>query len=221
MKLLLVEDDRDLAEGLAQALKSEGFIVSVAMTGEKAKVQFTSFQPHLVVLDLGLPDIDGIELLRYFRIRNAASSILILTARDALDDKVNALDIGADDYLAKPFDMPELLARLRVISRRLGADSCSEIEIGKVILDVASHQAFLDGVEVYLSPKEYMTLKILMEDAGRIKTKDMLENNLYDWRKTIGSNTIEVYISNLRKKLPTGFIKTIRGVGYTINPEAR
>lgn len=220
MKLLLVEDDKDLAEGLVQALQAEGFIVSNAMSGEQAKTQHVSFKPHLVVLDLGLPDIDGTELIRYFRRNKSAIPILILTARDGLDDKVNAFDIGADDYLAKPFDMPELLARLRVMSRRLGAASCSEIAIGEVTLDVASHQVLLAGVEVSLPRKEFMTLKMLMEDAGRIKTKDMLEHNIYDWSETIGSNTIEVYISNLRKKLPRDFIKTIRGVGYTINPHA-
>ncbi len=217
MKLLLVEDDRDLAAELIQALQDESFVVSHAASGEAAKARFHDFEPDLVVLDLGLPDIDGIEVLKYLRHRQAAVPVLILTARSALDHKVNALDVGADDYLAKPFDMPELLARLRAMSRRLGTAFSSEIIIGKVTLDVVAHKVLVDDLEVGLPRKEYMTLKALMEGAGRIKTKDSLENSLYDWGETIGSNAVEVHISNLRKKLPADFIKTIRGVGYTID----
>ena len=219
MKLLLVEDDKDLAQGLTHALQRESFVVSNAATGMAAKEQFVSFQPDLVVLDLGLPDIDGIDILKYLRSQHDVTPVLILTARNALDDKVRALDIGADDYLAKPFEMPELLARLRAMSRRLGTASSSEMVIGQVTLDTAAHKVSVGETEVSLPRKEYMTLKALMESAGRVKTKDMLESNLYSWGEEIGSNTIEVHVSNLRKKLPEGFIKTIRGVGYTISQD--
>jgi DNA-binding response OmpR family regulator len=219
LKLLLVEDDKDLAQGLTHALQKESFVVSNAATGGAAKEQFVSFQPDLVVLDLGLPDIDGIDVLKYLRNKQDVTPVLILTARDALDDKVRALDIGADDYLAKPFEMPELLARLRAMSRRLGTASSSEMVIGQVTLDTAAHRVLVRETEVSLPRKEYMTLKALMESAGRVKTKDMLESNLYSWGEEIGSNTIEVHVSNLRKKLPEGFIKTIRGVGYTISQD--
>ena len=219
MKLLLVEDDKDLAQELTQALQRESFVISNAATGGAAKEQFVSFQPDLVVLDLGLPDIDGIDVLKYLRSKHDVTPVLILTARDALDDKVRALDIGADDYLAKPFEMPELLARLRAMSRRLGTASSSEMIIGQVTLDTAAHRVLVGEAEVSLPRKEYMTLKVLMESAGRVKTKDMLESNLYSWGEEIGSNTIEVHVSNLRKKLPEGFIKTIRGVGYTISQD--
>jgi DNA-binding response OmpR family regulator len=219
LKLLLVEDDKDLAQGLTHALQKESFVVSNAATGGAAKEQFVSFQPDLVVLDLGLPDIDGIDVLKYLRNKHDVTPVLILTARDALDDKVRALDIGADDYLAKPFEMPELLARLRAMSRRLGTASSSEMVIGQVTLDTAAHRVLVRETEVSLPRKEYMTLKALMESAGRVKTKDMLESNLYSWGEEIGSNTIEVHVSNLRKKLPEGFIKTIRGVGYTISQD--
>jgi len=219
LKLLLVEDDKDLAQGLTHALQRESFVVSHAATGMSAKEQFVSFQPDLVVLDLGLPDIDGIDVLKYLRSQHNVTPVLILTARNALDDKVRALDIGADDYLAKPFEMPELLARLRAMSRRLGTASSSEMVIGQVTLDTAAHKLSVGETEVSLPRKEYMTLKALMESAGRVKTKDMLESNLYSWGEEIGSNTIEVHVSNLRKKLPEGFIKTIRGVGYTISQD--
>lgn len=221
MKLLLIEDDKDLAQGLTHALQKESFVVSNAATGGAAKEQFISFQPDLVVLDLGLPDIDGIDVLKYLRNKHDVTPVLILTARDALDDKVRALDIGADDYLAKPFEMPELLARLRAMSRRIGTASSSEMVIGQVTLDTAAHKVSVGKTEVNLPRKEYMTLKALMESAGRVKTKDMLESNLYSWGEEIGSNAIEVHVSNLRKKLPEGFIKTIRGVGYTISQDKR
>lgn len=216
MKVLLIEDDRDLAAGLVKALEAEGFIVRHETHGSDAIIQFDQFAPDLVVLDLGLPDMDGLDVLKFIRRKKAGTPVLILTARDALNDKVNALDIGADDYLAKPFEMLELLARLRVLSRRLGTAGSSKVVIGGVVLDTAAHHLTVDGEEIRLPKKEYMTLKVLMEEAGRVKTKEMLENNLYDWDKTIGSNTVEVHISNLRKKLPHDFIKTIRGVGYTV-----
>ncbi len=216
MKVLLVEDDRDLAEGLVVALRSEGLVISHVAHGADALKQVDQFHPDMVVLDLGLPDIDGLEVLKSVRKAKPNIPILILTARSALDDKVNALDNGADDYLAKPFEMEELLARLRVMARRLSTAITSQVTIGDVILDTAAHTLLVNGDEVRLPKKEYMTLKILMEEAGRVKTKSMLENSLYEWGETIGSNAIEVHISNLRKKLPQDFIQTIRGIGYTI-----
>jgi two-component system OmpR family response regulator/two-component system response regulator QseB len=216
LKVLLVEDDRDLAEGLVLALKAEGFVISHVALGADAIKQVTQFNPDVVVLDLGLPDMDGLEVLKFIRKKNPSLPTLILTARSALDDKVNALDNGADDYLAKPFEMMELLARLRVMSRRLNTAITSKITIGGVELDTVAHTLSVNGEEVRLPKKEYMTLKVLMEEAGRVKTKPMLENNLYEWDETIGSNAVEVHVSNLRKKLPPDFIQTIRGIGYTI-----
>jgi DNA-binding response OmpR family regulator len=216
LKVLLVEDDRDLAEGLVLALKAEGFVISHVALGADAIKQVTQFNPDVVVLDLGLPDMDGLEVLKFIRKKNPSLPTLILTARSALDDKVNALDNGADDYLAKPFEMMELLARLRVMSRRLNTAITSKITIGGVELDTVAHTLSVNGEQVRLPKKEYMTLKVLMEEAGRVKTKPMLENNLYEWDETIGSNAVEVHVSNLRKKLPPDFIQTIRGIGYTI-----
>lgn len=216
MKVLLVEDDRDLAEGLMIALRDESFVVSHAALGAEAKKLVEQFEPDMIVLDLGLPDMDGLDVLKFVRKTHPTMPTLILTARSALNDKINALDKGADDYLAKPFEMLELLARLRAMSRRLSTSVTSEVKIGDVVLDVVAHTLSVSGEDVRLPKKEYMTLKILMEEAGRVKTKSMLENNLYEWSETIGSNAIEVHVSNLRKKLPKNFIQTIRGIGYTI-----
>ena len=216
MKVLLVEDDRDLAEGLMIALRDESFVVSHAASGAQAKKLIEQFHPDMIVLDLGLPDMDGLDVLKFVRKTHPSMPTLILTARSALSDKINALDKGADDYLPKPFEMLELLARLRAMSRRLSTSVSSEVKIGDVVLDVVAHTLSVNGKEVRLPKKEYMTLKILMEEAGRVKTKSMLENNLYEWSETIGSNAIEVHVSNLRKKLPKNFIQTIRGIGYTI-----
>ena len=216
MKVLIVEDDSDLAEGLIIALRRESFIVSHAATGQQSISLLSEFNPDLMILDLGLPDLDGLEVLRRIRKKSTVIPVLILTARVDLDNKLKALDGGADDYLAKPFEMKELLARLRVMSRRLNTSATSQITIGQVVMDVVAHTLSVSGEEVRLPKKEYMTLKILMEEAGRVKTKAMLENNLYEWGESIGSNAIEVHISNLRKKLPANFIETIRGIGYTI-----
>jgi DNA-binding response OmpR family regulator len=172
--------------------------------------------PDIVILDLGLPDIDGLEVLKQLRKINAALPVLLLTARDTIEDKVTGLDAGADDYLPKPFDMPELLARLRVLERRLGTAQSNEIIIGDVALSTTSHQVLFQGEELELSKREYMLLKALMESAGKVQTRNSLESKLYSWDDSVASNALEVHIHNLRKKLGTEFIKTVRGVGYTV-----
>jgi len=217
MKLLLIEDDLMLANGLSKALRNEGFVVLHAKTGELGISLCDDFTPDIVVLDLGLPDIDGTEVLRQLRLSYRHLPILILTARESLTDKVNALDSGADDYLLKPFEIDELMARVRVLVRRLGTASSSEIIITSVTLDTVNHIVKVDDTVVQLTSRELMILKALMQNAGRIQTKQMIEDKLYGWGDEVSSNTIEVHISNLRKKLPENFIRTIRGVGYTIN----
>jgi two-component system OmpR family response regulator len=168
------------------------------------------------VLDLGLPDVDGIEVLRQIRQRAARMPVLILTARDGLDDRIKGLDLGADDYLVKPFAPPELFARLRVIERRLGTATSHLIRCGDVELDTTAHQASVSGQPLTLSRREYVLLKELMESAGRVKTREQLESSLYSWDVEIASNALEVHVSNLRKKLPPDFIRTVRGVGYSV-----
>ena len=220
VKVLLVEDDTTLANGLCKALARDGFAVDRVAGGAEALRHAAALAPDLVVLDLGLPDMDGVEVLKRLRQRHRSLPILILTARDRVDDKVAALDTGADDYLPKPFDMPELLARLRVMSRRLGTASSSVIDIGGVLLDMASHSLKVDaGAAQTLNRREFMIIRALMENAGRIQTREMLENKLYGAGEEIASNAIEAHISNLRKKLPKGFIRNIRGVGYTVGAD--
>jgi len=217
MKILLVEDDLTLCNGLTHALQKEGFVVCAENHGKGAIAQLSTFLPDLVILDLGLPDMDGTEILKHLRSKQPALPVLILTARDALDDKVKALDKGADDYLVKPFEMPELLARLRVLSRRLTTASTSQISLNGVCMDLATHQVTVDKQPVDFSRREFMVLKTLMENPGRVQTREKLESNLYGWGEEVASNAIEVHISNLRKKLPDGYIRTLRGVGYTVN----
>ena len=216
MKILLIEDDPVLCRGLEQALRGEGFVVETALKGNDGLKRCDLFAPQLVILDLGLPDISGYEVLKKLRARNRLLPILILTARDRLDDKIVALDGGADDYLCKPFEIAELMARLRVLARRLGTAASSKIEIGPVTVNLSSHQVTIDGENVILTRREFMVLKALMENAGRIQTRDALESKLYGWGEEVSSNTVEVHVSNLRKKLPPDFIQTIRGVGYSI-----
>ncbi len=219
MKILLIEDDLDLAHNLSNALARESFSVEHLSCAQEALDNMAVLQPEIIILDLGLPDIDGIELLKLFRGNNNLQPVLVLTARDQTESLVDALDTGADDYLSKPFEMPELLARLRVLSRRVNRHLTSEICIGDITLDLTCHRVQTSTQSLTLTRREYMLLKALMENANRVLTKEVLENKLYSWGEEIASNTIEVHISNLRKKIPKGIIRTIRGVGYTVSTD--
>ncbi len=217
MRLLLVEDDQSLASSLVKALGFENFIVDHVANGKDALHVAASGDINIVILDLGLPDIDGFEVLKRLRSENKHLPVLVLTARDRLDDRVHGLDLGADDYLAKPFDMPELLARLRVIERRLGTANSNNIIVKDVALNTANHSLSYQSNDIEVSRKEFMVLKALMENAGKIQTREQLESKLYAWGEEVASNAVEVHIHHLRKKLPPQFIKTIRGVGYIVN----
>ena len=216
MQILLVEDDNLLAGGIVNALKRNSFAVHHVATGASALNRIKAEPPDIVVLDLGLPDMDGLDLLRRVRQQKLTLPVLILTARDALDMKVKGLDLGADDYLTKPFELDELLARLRVLERRLGNAASAEIILGEVVLNTATYKLNVEGRETPLSMREFALLKALMENAGAIQTKQMLESKLYSWGEEISSNAIEVHIHNLRKKLTPNFIQTVRGIGYTV-----
>ncbi|GAA0541033.1 MULTISPECIES: response regulator [Rheinheimera] len=216
MRLLLVEDDVALRDGLQQALSVQGFAVNSVGTGQQALAAVRSGDCDAVILDLGLPDIDGLSVLKQLRQKQQRMPVLILTARDGIDERIKGLDLGADDYLVKPFAAPELFARLRVIERRLGTASSHLIRCGEVELDTTAMQLQSGGISVSLSRREYVLLKELMESAGRVKTREQLEASLYSWGEEVASNALEVHISNLRKKLPGDFIRTVRGVGYSI-----
>ena len=219
MQILLVEDDLPLARGLQQALGKQGYVVNHVGTGEAALHVIEYDKPDIVVLDIGLPDIDGISVLKKVRAKDKELPVIMLTARDGVDDKVAGLDSGADDYLVKPFEMTELLARLRVLERRITSVKSNDITVGNVCLDSVAQSVSVDGQPVDLARREYMLLKSLMENAGRVQTRSVLENRLYTWGEEVSSNAVEVHIHRLRKKLGNDFIKTIRGVGYKINLE--
>uniref|UniRef100_A0A486XHV1 DNA-binding response regulator n=1 Tax=Rheinheimera sp. BAL341 TaxID=1708203 RepID=A0A486XHV1_9GAMM len=216
MRLLLVEDDIALRDGLQQALTVQGFAVNAVSSGQQALAVARAGDCDSVILDLGLPDMDGLVVLKQLRQKWPKMPVLILTARDELDDRIKGLDLGADDYLVKPFAAPELFARLRVIERRLGTASSHLVRCGVVELDTTAMQLNIAEQAVALSRREYVLLKELMESVGRIKTREQLEASLYSWGEEVASNALEVHISNLRKKLPADFIRTVRGVGYTI-----
>jgi len=216
MRLLLVEDDPQLSQSLSKALKREGFSLQTVATGKEAIVSIEFDSIDIVILDLGLPDMDGLEVLKQIKTKKAPCKVLVLTARDQLSDKVKGLDAGADDYLVKPFEYDELSARIRVLERHLCHREQVLLQVGGLTLDPSGHVAFLDGTDLELSKKEYMLLKALMESVGRIQTKENLESKLYDYGEEVMSNSIEVHIHHLRKKIPKGLIKTVRGIGYTI-----
>ncbi len=218
MQILLVEDDASLAYGLQQALTREGMIINHVTNGKDALHVVETFPPDIVLLDLGLPDIDGTNVIKSIRSSKNLIPILILTARNSVEDTVFGLDCGADDYLAKPFEIPELLARIRVLERRISTTiESNEIVIEPVSLNTKNMQVKVNAQETIFSKSEYMLLKALMQNAGRVQTRDKLESQLYNWGEEVSSNTLEVHIHHLRKKISSDFIKTIRGVGYTIN----
>ncbi|MEZ5440437.1 MAG: response regulator transcription factor [Lysobacterales bacterium] len=217
MRVLLVEDDGLIADGIVEALRGAGMVVNWLAQGQPALQALRSDPPDILVLDLGLPDIDGMELLRQAKRLAPELQVLVLTARDSTEAKVQGLDLGADDYLTKPFARAELLARLRVLERRLGNNvGTALIEVGPLQLDTRHLQASLDGEPLTLSRREYMLLKALVENAGVIQTRDALETRLYGWGEEVASNAIEVHIHHLRRKLPANFIKTLRGIGYLV-----
>jgi len=220
MQILLVEDDRPLARGLQKALQTQGYTVNHVETGKAALHVIATEKPDILVLDIGLPDMSGLEVLKNLRKKDTSLPVLLLTARDSTEDKVAGLDSGADDYLPKPFEMTELLARLRVLERRLTSTKSNTINVGDVSLDTIQQSVTLAGKELEMARREYMLLKSLMENAGRVQTRETLETRLYSWGEEVSSNALEVHIHHLRKKLGDNFIKTIRGVGYKVNIES-
>jgi len=216
MKILLVEDDLALAKSLLKALGREGFTTNHVASGAEALTSADSDPPELVILDLGLPDMDGLDVLRELNRGERPLPVLVLTARDTTADKVSGLNLGADDYLAKPFDLSELFARLRALERRTALLQTVKITIGPVELDTSTLEVRVAGEPVEMTRRELMLLKALMENPGRVLSRGKLETKIYGWDEELASNSIEVHIHNLRKKIPEGFIKTIRGVGYSI-----
>ncbi len=219
MRLLLVEDDPMLGSGLQAGLRQAGYTVDWLQDGLGADQALSDEVFDLVVLDLGLPRLDGIEVLRRLRQRGNDTPVLVLTARDAVSDRIEGLDCGADDYLIKPFDLDELNARLRALKRRHAGRSAPQIHHGNLTLDPAARSVTRDGTQVTLSQREFVLLLLLLENSGRVLTRERLENALYGWEGETESNALEVFIHHLRKKLGAELITTVRGVGYMI-PQA-
>ena len=219
MRLLLVEDDPALGEGIRVALKPEGYTVDWLQDGRSALHALTHETFDLAVLDLGLPDMDGLEVLRRLRERQQSVPVLVLTARDATSDRIQGLDAGADDYMVKPFEVGELTARLRALLRRSCGRPQPVLEHGGVRLDPVSQEVSCRGEVVTLQRKEFLLLHQLMSQPGRVFTRDRLEEVLYGWSETAAeSNALEVHIHHLRRKLYPELIRTVRGVGYRIDP---
>ncbi len=216
MKILLVEDNTALATALLKALADAKFDVAHVLTGHKAIESVKRHTPDALVLDLGLPDMDGLAVLKQCKKWVPQMPVLILTARDTLDDKVTGLTAGADDYLAKPFEMPELLARLSVIERRIMNHVEDQLSIGNVTLDLKAREVFVDSTLIELSRREFDLLRLLMANADKVVTRSSLEAQLYSWDEDVNSNALEVHIHSLRKKLGKSLITTLRGIGYTL-----
>ena len=216
MRILLAEDDPMISASLGKGLRSEGFTVDWVQDGRSAERALETTNYALVLLDLGLPHKDGLAVLRGWRQRGLTVPVLILTARDAVPDRVKGLDSGADDYLVKPFDLTELLARMRALLRRQAGRAQDLIEIGALRLDPAAHTLEYRGQPVALSAREFALLHALMEKPGVVLSREQLEDRLYGWGEEVESNTIEVHIHNLRRKLSPGVIRTVRGVGYRL-----
>lgn len=220
MKILIVEDDALLQQGLQQAMSRENYSCDSAGTLADADNLMRGSEYGLVLLDLGLPDGNGISLLRRWRQRGVRVPVLILTARDAVDDRVQGLDYGADDYLVKPFALAELQARVRALLRRHQGLASNALQCGELTVDLVSREVTLAGEPIQLTRREFALLRRLIMQAGKIVTRERLQEDLYDWQDDIGSNALEVHIHHLRRKLGTEWIRTVRGEGYCLDKQA-
>jgi two-component system, OmpR family, response regulator len=215
MRVLAVEDEPDLLGSLMKALREDGYAVDGAPDGEEGLYKAESYEYDAIILDIMLPRLDGWELLRRLR-KTKKTPVLMLTARDAVRDRVRGLDTGADDYLTKPFELPELLARLRALIRRSASQAQARLQIGNVIIDTAARTVSLDGEPVTLTAREYALVEYLALHRGKVVTRTMLYDHLFDENDNTLSNLLDVHVSNIRKKLGHEFITTRRGHGYCI-----
>jgi DNA-binding response OmpR family regulator len=214
MRTLLVEDDRMIGEAVRTALRQEGQLVEWVRDAGTADTALATGEFDLVLLDLGLPGRDGLSLLRAMRARGDRTPVLVITARDAVENRVSGLDAGADDYLVKPFDLDELSARIRALVRRSAGRADTIVEQAGVRLDPVSRTVSRDGTPIMLAPREYAVLEALMQRPGAVLSRGQLEERLYGWDDGVESNAIEVYIHGLRRKLGREFIRNMRGVGW-------
>jgi DNA-binding response OmpR family regulator len=219
MRVLLVEDDALLGDGVRAGLKQAGFAVDWTQDGQAAKLALETEEYAVIVLDLGLPKLNGTELLKWLRGRESKTPVLILTARDTVADRIAGLNAGADDYLIKPFDLDELIARLYALMRRSVGQVTLTLRHGDIELTPSTHQVRQNGQAVDLSAREFSLLHELLLHIGRVQSREQLEQHLYGWGEEVESNSVEVHVHHLRKKLGTTLIRTLRGVGYVIDKE--
>ena len=217
MRILIAEDDRTIADGLSRSLRAAGYAVDCTVNGMEADTALMTNTYDLVILDIGLPRLSGLEVLKRLRGRNATVPVLILTAQDGTGDRVRGLDLGADDYMVKPFELAELEARVRALTRR-SAGSSPSTRFGRLVYDQISRSAQIDGQTLDLSARETGLLEILLSRPGRLVSKDQLVDHLCGWGEEVSHNAIEVYVHRLRKKLEVGGVRiaTVRGLGYCL-----
>ena len=220
MRILLVEDDKLLGDGVQAGLAQSGFNVDWVRDGIAAELALKTGEYAGVVLDLGLPRLSGLDLLQRLRKLGNKVPVLILTARDSVEDRVRGLDGGADDYVIKPFDLPELAARLRALVRRSSGEAAPTLRVGEIELDAAARSVTFRALPVELSLREFALLQELMLSAGRVLSREQLAQRLYAWGEEIESNAIEVHVHHLRRKLAPELVRTVRGVGYMLAREA-
>lgn len=218
MRILIAEDDSVLADGLQRSLRQAGYAVDVVNNGEEADAAVVAQTFDLLILDLGLPKLAGLEVLRRLRARNSRLPVLILTAAESIEDRVRGLDLGADDYMAKPFALAELEARVRALTRRGAGGGPTLVQHGPLSFDQVGRVAYIDGQLLDLSAREIGLLEILLQRTGRLVSKDQLVDHLCEWGEEVSNNAIEVYVHRLRKKIETSGIRiaTVRGLGYCL-----
>jgi two-component system, OmpR family, response regulator len=219
MRILLLEDHQSISEAIAIHLKSRGFSVDTVACIREAQLALGSGDFDAALFDLSLPDGDGVDLIMRLRRAGNRLPIIIMTARDRITDRIRGLEAGADDYVVKPFDLNEIVARMHAVLRRYSGNPSPQLKLGRMLVDRAGHRVLIDGEDVNLAAKEWAVLDKLVANSNSIISKRQLEETLYGFNEEIESNTIEVYISRLRKKIGKGAVETVRGLGYRFNPD--
>jgi len=217
MRVLLVEDDALLAKATARGLDQAGFVVDIAVTAQQAHHFLGSYHYHFVLLDLGLPDRNGVEVLTSLRRQRNMVGVIILTAQDQIEERIAGLQAGADDFVVKPYDIHEVVARMRAVLRRISGDVSELIRIGNISINQANKQVFLDQNEVELTHKEFHLLELLSLNRGRVISREKIENSFYHYDADVSSNVIQVHIHNLRRKLGKSIVRTVQGFGYIMD----